>query len=595
MKNLLFLLLLGCFPIVNWGQEICDNGIDDDADGFIDYQDTADCSCKLGQDTTYRLIPNSSFEDTICCPSFVGGGELNCAKSWQQASIATSDYFNTCGLIQVAAPSMNPPPLPLPHGKGYVGFFNGAAASPLNLSNYKEYIGTCLTDTLFAGVSYQIQFNIAHGKGNYTTKVGIFGSGSCTDLPFGLTPFFQGCPANGPKFVALDSVTVTTSGTNWTVITLSFVPPIDLTTLVIGPNCRQMLGNNYYYLDGLQLSKGQNEPIGSITDTGTYCQGNMRLFARSDSTPISFQWYKDSVALVGETDSTYQVPIGRAGNYQVKLTFGMGCLFTQSFNVQDKVFPIANFSYDTVCEGSYTSFTNRASIPSGRISSWKWSSPPISTLKHPNYRFSGGSPYPVNLQVTSDSGCIHDTTINVITYPNPKASFNYTPSQIYVYNPQVCFTNTSINANSYFWNFGFSGLGSTSTVTSPCPISYSNGKADTYSVKLLAYNQFGCIDSTILNLSILKGNILFIPNSFTPNKDKKNDLFLPITDGVDNYELTIFNRWGEIIFTSIDNRKGWDGTYLGKNVEQGIYVYVIKTKNISKEVQEIRGHVNVIY
>ena len=332
-------------------QEVCDNGLDDDSDGLIDYQDTIDCNCKLGLDTTYKLIQNSSFEDTNCCPSFIGGGQLNCAKNWTQASQATSDYLNTCGLIQVSAPGMSPPPLPLPNGNGYIGFFNGAAASQFNRSNYKEYVATCLTDTLFAGTSYQLSLNIANGKGYLTTSVALFGSNNCSDLPFGITPFFQGCPSNGPNFAPLDSITTTTSRSTWNTITFNFTPSSDITTLVIGPNCTQMLGNNYYYMDGLRLSKATPEPIAFISDSGSFCKGTLTLFAKSDSIPLAFQWYKDSIAIVGETDSTYSVPYKEHGTYQVRITYFSGCIFTESFKFKVSPFPVANFKYDTVCTG----------------------------------------------------------------------------------------------------------------------------------------------------------------------------------------------------------------------------------------------------
>lgn len=590
MKLSLFIFLLFSQATI-LSQEVCDNGIDDDSDGLIDYRDTVDCSCKLGLDTTYRLIPNSSFEDTNCCP--FTANQMNCVQSWIKASEPTPDYFNTCGNTNFFTPLINPAPLPLPNGKGYIGFLNGDLTSP----EYKEYVGTRLSDTLFAGVPYQIRFNIAHGKGAFTTTVNAFGSASHSDIPFGITgptlpAAILGCPTLVPTFVALDSTTVITSATNWTQVTLSFVPPMDLTTLIIGPNCAQMSGMNYYYLDGIYLNKGTKEPIVDIVDTGNYCQGSLRLFAHYDSIPLSFQWYKDSIAIIGANNSNYLVPIGKPGNYQVKLEFNSGCVFKSSFLVKDIAIPMASFYYDTVCEGLSTSFTNNSTLSNGSIISWKWEFPSISTVQSPSHTFPVSGTTPVSLQVKSDSGCMDDTTINVVVHPKPKALFTYSPSQIFLYNSEVCFSNTSTNSNSYLWNFGFSGA-SIARVYSPCYVKFPNQKGGTYTVKLVASNQFGCVDSTSLNVIISKGNILFIPNSFTPNEDDKNESFKPIMEGVVNYEFVIFNKWGERIFETTNIIVGWDGKYKGEEVQQGSYVYRILTKNESGEVNEVIGHVNL--
>jgi hypothetical protein len=69
-------------------QEICDNAIDDDGDGLIDLNDD-ECDCETLIESS--LIPNASFEDLICCPGFLG--MLDCAETWIQASIPTTDFF----------------------------------------------------------------------------------------------------------------------------------------------------------------------------------------------------------------------------------------------------------------------------------------------------------------------------------------------------------------------------------------------------------------------------------------------------------------------------------------------------------------------
>jgi len=75
-------------------QEICNNAIDDDGDGLIDLNDS-DCAC--ADIMASSLIPNPSFEDMNCCPQFEA--QLDCAVDWIQASVPTTDYVHTCGII----------------------------------------------------------------------------------------------------------------------------------------------------------------------------------------------------------------------------------------------------------------------------------------------------------------------------------------------------------------------------------------------------------------------------------------------------------------------------------------------------------------
>jgi gliding motility-associated-like protein len=92
--------------------------------------------------------------------------------------------------------------------------------------------------------------------------------------------------------------------------------------------------------------------------------------------------------------------------------------------------------------------------------------------------------------------------------------------------------------------------------------------------------------------------LYFIPNTFTPDNDQYNQYFKPVfTSGFDpfDYNLKIFNRWGEIIWESNDPEVGWDGTYNGKLVQDGTYSWKIEFKtNNSDERKMIHGHVNIM-
>jgi len=122
--------------------------------------------------------------------------------------------------------------------------------------------------------------------------------------------------------------------------------------------------------------------------------------------------------------------------------------------------------------------------------------------------------------------------------------------------------------NSYFW--------STGETTSN--ISVSPTQTTTYS--LIAINGPGCADTayvTVIIEEILESE-LFIPNIFSPNGDGSNDVFYVRGTGFDEFQLIIYNRWGEKVFETEDNSKGWVGTYKEEPLNPGVYVYYVFAK-----------------
>ena len=89
----------------------------------------------------------------------------------------------------------------------------------------------------------------------------------------------------------------------------------------------------------------------------------------------------------------------------------------------------------------------------------------------------------------------------------------------------------------------------------------------------------------------------FVPNAFSPNDDGYNDLWIPLGDRVDlaYYDLRVFDRWGQEIFTSTDFHEGWDGTTRGREVPIGVYAYRVDvTDAFTQERWILHGHVTVL-
>jgi gliding motility-associated-like protein len=125
-------------------------------------------------------------------------------------------------------------------------------------------------------------------------------------------------------------------------------------------------------------------------------------------------------------------------------------------------------------------------------------------------------------------------------------------------------------------------------------ITFDVQEMETYSVQLVALNNM-CSD-TVVKLVPFKDELIFyIPNTFTPNDNEFNQTFnVVFTSGYDRstFLMQIFNRWGEQVFETKDTKIGWDGTYNGKNVPDGIYTWKVSfsLSNIDKR-NEYVGHV----
>lgn len=250
------------------------------------------------------------------------------------------------------------------------------------------------------------------------------------------------------------------------------------------------------------------------------------------------------------------------------------------------------------CPPLNVTFTNMSST-SGVDCTWKFGDgTEVNECGSVTHTFDMYGDFDITLQVIDENGCGNSMTIdNYVTVIEPPfASFTYGPDYPTVDNPIIEFENLSEGADSYKWNFGDGS--SISTVTHPTHI-YSTTPNANYVVTLIAENEAGCTDTAQQVINIADVLIFFVPNAFTPDGDDYNNEFKPVmTAGYDiyDYHLTIFNRWGEIVFESYDAEYGWDGTY-GNNglVEDGVYVWQLQFgETMSDKVHKRVGHVSIL-
>jgi gliding motility-associated-like protein len=190
--------------------------------------------------------------------------------------------------------------------------------------------------------------------------------------------------------------------------------------------------------------------------------------------------------------------------------------------------------------------------------------------------------YDVQLIVTSPDGCIDSTTFTdtLTVMQTPVADFKWSPDPITMFNTQVLFTEYCLYANTYEWSFP--GATPNSSTNNDQTVLYPDGQTGTYYVTLIAKSYLGCTDTVTREVVILPEVIIYAPNAFTPDGDEFNQTWRVYIEGIDefDFELQIFNRWGEVIWESHDPVAAWDGTYNGQPVQQGTYTWLIRTREL---------------
>ena len=213
------------------------------------------------------------------------------------------------------------------------------------------------------------------------------------------------------------------------------------------------------------------------------------------------------------------------------------------------------------------------------------------------FNFNNSGCHNVTLTLTTEDGCVssHTETNFVCIDNDPIADFIVDPIEISTIDPTANFVNESVGATNYLWDFG--DMMGSSTEEHPS-YTYNPDSPGIYNVQLIAISENGCRDTTVKAIRIGEAVIFYVPNAFTPDNNGVNEVFQPVfTSGFDpyNYHLTIFNRWGEIIFESFNAAVGWNGTYGGEVVKDGVYIWKIEFRELETDRRILRhGHVNVL-
>jgi gliding motility-associated-like protein len=315
------------------------------------------------------------------------------------------------------------------------------------------------------------------------------------------------------------------------------------------------------------------------SDQTQYCVGDAAQLNASGG--ISYFWDQFS----GNTGS--QVFTAQSSSYYtVTGVDANNCSAADSVFVLVNENPILSITPNQeICEGEFVSISIQGAT------SYLWS--PIGTGSQSLVSPTSTTVYTIT--GVNQVNCYSQITTTVTVNPSSFANFSANPIITTSDSPTITFTNESFGDDLVLFSTGDGTVYDQFDGQLEYTYPFSEG---TYLASLWVENQFGCSDSTQLFIQIKGDEIFYVPNTFTPDGDEHNHIFYPIfTTGFDpsNFQFEIYNRWGEMIFQSLNSDKGWDGFFNGVLCPEGTYTWKIIYKIPDRDEYKLAtGHVNLI-
>ncbi len=318
--------------------------------------------------------------------------------------------------------------------------------------------------------------------------------------------------------------------------------------------------------------------------------------------------YSDAALFSWDTNGSTATPFSNTNTFN-NLIFNEPGTYNISFNISDlgcfatysrQITLIGKTEYDWEilgaegCPPLTVQFVNNSQTSNAPLTfTWNFGDGNTSNAFSPTHTYSAGSSYNVSLTVTDDSGCNQNYFLELLNAiqlrPKPIAGFSLSPEETSIFQSKISFFDESIGANSCLYHTG------TGDILNFCNGIYEYLDYGLFKVMQVVFNEYNCTDTTYRFVNILPEYAFYIPNAFTINGDDINDIFLPKGVGIEEYELIIFNRWGEELFRTNDPKKGWSG--IDKNLEpqpQGVYVYKISITDAFRKQHNYIGMINLI-
>ena len=313
------------------------------------------------------------------------------------------------------------------------------------------------------------------------------------------------------------------------------------------------------------------------------CDGELSWVANGGTAPYTFSY---------NGTNTTSSPIFNLcpNNYNYILTDDLGCsvsgtqIIAPAIEIIPGVITVVDDGCEDNCSGEVTITSNTGVNYT------------LNGISDPNGIFTGVCSGVYTIDISDANNCVVTATVVVGTMPQTEASFTMSSTTITTIDNEIEFINNSTNASVYIWTIsgpdGYSETYNEEDINHTFPTDTGS-----YLICLTAINPTGCTDVICRTINVQEGEVLYVPNTFTPDGDEFNQTFRAYASGIDIYdfEMLIFNRWGEVIWESHDVSVGWDGTFHGRMVQDGMYNWKITFKDLYNDDRKTHyGHVNIM-
>lgn len=321
----------------------------------------------------------------------------------------------------------------------------------------------------------------------------------------------------------------------------------------------------------------------AMPDTVICATDSVQLTAATDG--LRFNWTPSATLNNSTLLSPTALPVATT-TYQITSIIGH-CNASDEVTVRLVPYPRANAGRDTII-----CFDTKTQLHASIIgSSFSWT--PTSSLDNPNSLNPVASPARSTkyvLSVYDNLGCpkpgLDAVTVTVLPKVNASAGKD---TAVVVGQPLQL---NGSGGTTYFWTP--STYLSRNDIKNPTGV--YDGMIDSIRYKVLVSNQAGCSDSAYVTVRVFRTNPqIFVPTAFTPNGDGRNDYVRPIAVGISHMDyFRIYNRWGQLVFSSTDTERGWDGTIGGKQQSSGTFVWIVRGSDFTGKVIFAKGTVTLI-
>ncbi len=242
---------------------------------------------------------------------------------------------------------------------------------------------------------------------------------------------------------------------------------------------------------------------------------------------------------------------------------------------------------DSICEG--VPFSPVTTIVNADTTTWTFGNGQGSANALPSIVYDSVGTFTVTLVADNSQACTgsYTVTASITVMPTPIANFSYIPITPEANTPTT-FTNLSVNATKYTWDFGDN---TTSNEVNPV---HQYTKTGIFKACLTAYNSSNCPSVLCREVSSDIEPLVGLPSGFSPNKDGENDILYVRGAAIQTMDLKIFNRWGQLVFETNSQSIGWDGTFNGQPQPMDAYAYVLNVTFIDSSTKTLKGSITLL-